>query len=766
MSNLFTFPLLKKRVLSRANPLVALQMDRTQPAGGYLAAAVAVCLVAAGTLALLSWSTASVDQLSEERQQTLAVNVLANSSATVSHDQEGVTVWDESLLQLERSPLDLDWLDNNLGIWVHDYYGHDETYILGRQDKPLYAMQDGERATPGAFTPISDRVLPMVAELRAKLRDGSADDLPANRLSAEVVDLAIVDGHPSIVSVKPIVSDTGDIEQLPGSEFVHISVRHLNDRFAGEIQDRYRLTDARFSMSRNPGAGERAQPLRARDGTLVGHFIWRPFAPGATVFGRIAPVLLAVFAVIAVIVLLLIRRVANRTRELHESNAAVQHLAFHDALTDLPNRALFEDRLDHALTVYRRTAERRVALLYLDLDRFKAVNDTLGHAAGDKLIVEFARRLSASVRASDTVARLGGDEFAIIQDDISSPGDIEDLCQRLVAEASRPFAIGESHAHVGVSIGVALAGKDGLEVAELERKADIALYEAKARGRNQYQLFSPAMDEPIRARQNAERDLRQALESDDQLSVVYQPTYSANTGAIVGVEALIRWTHPETGHVPPSVFIPVAEESGLIECIGEWVLARACSDARDWPIDTISVNVSPVQLRKPHFATRVISIIREAGIAPERIELEITETAILEDTRQCAASLRLLRELGIRVALDDFGTGYSSFSHFNEFEVDRVKIDRTFVDKINVAEGGSAIIQAMVDLARCSGFRTTAEGVETEEQKAFLQRIGCDDLQGFLMAHPVGPEEIGALVGRVARPNVQETSARRRAAHG
>lgn len=755
-------------MFSRAKSLVALPPDRTQLVGGYLAAAGAVCVVAAGTLALLFWSTASVDRLSREQQQKIVANVLADSSATVAHDQEGVTVWDDSVVQLERSPLNLEWLDDNLGIWVHDYYGHDETYILSRRDKPLYAMQDGKRATPGAFIPISNRVLPMVAELRSKLRDGSAVDLPSDRLSAEVIDLAIVDGHASIVSVKPIVSDSGEIQQQPGSEFVHISVRHLDAGFAEQIQERYRLNGARFATSRNlrPGPGESMEPLLARDGTLIGYFIWRPFAPGATVFGRIAPVLLAVFAVIAVAVLLLIRRVANRTRELRESNAAVQHLAFHDPLTDLPNRALFEDRLEHALTVYRRTAERRVALLYLDLDRFKAVNDTLGHAAGDKLITEFAQRLSAIIRASDTVARLGGDEFAIIQDDISSPGDIEQLCERIVAEASRPFAIDGSVAHVGVSIGVALAGKDGLDIAELARKADIALYEAKARGRNQYQQFSPAMDEPIRARQNAERDLRKALESEGQLSVVYQPTYSANSGVIVGVEALIRWMHPETGPVPPSVFIPVAEESGLIEPIGEWVLARACSDGRDWPIGTISINVSPVQLRKPHFATRVISIISDAGIAPERIELEITETAVLEDARQCATSLRLLREFGVRVALDDFGTGYSSFSHFNEFEVDRVKIDRTFVDKINVAEGGSAIIQAMVHLARSSGFRTTAEGVETEEQKAFLQHIGCDDLQGFLMAHPVAPEEIGALLGQPVRSSELDANPRRRAAQG
>ncbi len=731
-----------------------------------MAGTVGIGFVAVGTLALLFWSTVSVDALSRERQEQLVANVLDESRARVAHDQEGVTVWDDSINELERPTLDLEWMDNDLGVWMYHYYGHDETYVLSRNDQPLYVMLDGKRGKPEDFGAISARILPMATELRAKMREGSSEDLPPDRLSPEVIDLAIVDAHPSIVSVKPIVSDTGRIEQVPGTEFLHVSVRHLNARFAEELKEKYGFTSGRFATSRNLKPDESAQPLLARDGTTVGYFIWRPFAPGETVFGWIAPILLAVFVIVAVVVLLLIRHILGRTRELRESNAVVQHLAFHDALTDLPNRALFEDRLDHALTIYRLTAERRIALLYLDLDRFKAVNDTLGHAAGDKLICEFAGRLTNSVKAGDTVARLGGDEFAIILEGTASLGEVEELCQRMVAEASRPFEINGTQAHVGVSIGVALAGKDGLDIEELTRKADVALYEAKAKGRGQYQIFSPAMDEPIRARQDTERDLRTAMDSEDQLSVVYQPTYSAHSGLIMGVEALIRWEHPVNGNVPPAVFIPVAEESGLIERLGEWVLARACNDARDWPIKTVSINVSPVQLRKPHFAARAISIISDARIAPDRIELEITETAILEDGPQCATNLRLLRALGIRIALDDFGTGYSSFSHFNQFEVDRVKIDRTFVDKINVSEGGSAIIQAIVDLARSSGFHTTAEGVETEEQKSFLQQIGCDDLQGFLMAHPVAVREINALFGQTAVADEEGAFPRRKASSG
>jgi diguanylate cyclase (GGDEF)-like protein len=305
---------------------------------------------------------------------------------------------------------------------------------------------------------------------------------------------------------------------------------------------------------------------------------------------------------------------------------------------------------DHLTTVYRICWSSRA-----------------GHAAGDKLIRQFAGRLRGAIRASDTAARLGGDEFAIIQTDIARLEDVEELCARIVGAAAEPFLIGGSQVHGAVSVGVALDGKDGLDAEELARRADIALYEAKAAGRGQYKLFTAVMDEPIRAHQNAEKDLRAALEADDQLSIAYQPTYSASNGAVVGVEALIRWQHPEIGNVPPSVFIPVAEEIGLIEALGDWVIAQACRDARHWPVGTLSINVSPVQLRNPQFAARAIAIIAEAGIAPARIEFEITETAVMEDVGQCAANLRTLREFGVRVALDDFVTGHSSLSHFNRF---------------------------------------------------------------------------------------------------
>ena len=727
-----------------SSPLRNVPETSIAPAIGAL---VGVLVAALGILGLLYWSTASADALSRERQHRLIGNVLRQSAAQIAHDQESVTVWDEAIHHVRQSQFDLEWFDSNLGIWLHDYYGHDGAYVLNSSDEPLYSMREGERGKPEDFNLLGKEVLELVGELRGNMRNSASVELAADQLSPTVTDLMVVDGHPSIVSVKPITSDTGEIEQAPGTEFVHIAVRRLDGTFVDEIRSAYELDDARFTTTALFAPDESVQPLHSRNGKTIGYFAWRPFAPGEAVFGWLAPVLGIASLLLAAILFILVRRITRRTFELRESNDAVQHLAFHDHLTGLPNRALFENRLGQALTVFRTTAEHRLALLYLDMDRFKNVNDTLGHAAGDELIQQFAARLSGVIRAADTAARLGGDEFAVIQTDIDSVEDIERLCSKIIDAASAPFMIDGSRVYVGVSIGVALAGKDGLNAEELTRRADIALYEVKSSGRGQFMLFAPAMDEPIRARRNAEKDLRAALDAGDQLSVVYQPTYSAVDHQIVGAEALIRWQHPESGNVPPAVFIPVAEEIGLIEPLGEWVLRQACRDGRNWPLHTLSINVSPVQLRNPHFATRVIGIIAEEAIPPSRIELEITETAVLNDESQCATNLRLLREFGVRVALDDFGTGYSSFSHFNKFEVDRVKIDRTFVDKIDSREGGSAIIQAIVELARSSGFRTTAEGVETDEQKAFLEDIGCDDLQGFLLARPASAREIDDLLG-------------------
>jgi diguanylate cyclase (GGDEF)-like protein len=429
--------------------------------------------------------------------------------------------------------------------------------------------------------------------------------------------------------------------------------------------------------------------------------------------------------------------------DLAASEAHAQHLAFHDALTGLPNRAMFETRLDAALARCRRDGSQ-LALLYLDLDHFKQVNDTLGHPAGDLLIGEVARRLLAQVRPYDTVARIGGDEFAII---VSAPADqaaSEAMAGRIVADLGRPFDLTGAQSHVGASIGIALAPADGLDRTELCRKADIALYKAKLGGRSRHARFCPAMDEAIRTREIIDRDLRKAIaDRDRQLKVHYQPVFSTVTGAMTGVEALLRWDHPEQGMIAPAAFIAFAEESGLIEILGEWVLGTAMRDAGRWPGIRLSVNVSPVQVRNRGFAARVAEMLLETGFDPRRLELEITETALMDGSAETVRTLSHLRARGVGIALDDFGTGYSSLSHIRDIAVDRIKVDRSFVTAIDTGHG-AALVQAIVTLAHANGLHLTAEGVETDHQREFLERVGCEEVQGYLLSRPVTADEITA----------------------
>jgi diguanylate cyclase (GGDEF)-like protein len=415
-------------------------------------------------------------------------------------------------------------------------------------------------------------------------------------------------------------------------------------------------------------------------------------------------------------------------------------------LTSLPNRALFQDRLDQALARVRR-GEDQVALLYLDLDRFKAVNDRLGHAAGDALIQMFARRVQAVLRETDTLARFGGDEFAIIQSGARSKADIEALCVRIRQTVAEPFDLLGTQAVVGVSIGVALAPEHAAERGELARKADIALYASKGAGRDRASVFVPAMDESIVYRGQIESELRAALASAEGLEVHYQPLYCDTGRRLTGFEALVRWRHPERGMISPAQFIPIAEQTGLIIELGEWVLGQACRVSALRPDVTMSVNVSAVQLAAPDVAERLLAVIAAHGADPRNIELEITETAFLEEQGTIGAAIGALRAAGLRVALDDFGTGYSSLTHLQTFAVDKIKIDGSFVQNLGRSNDARAIVEALVRLAQAMNIRVTAEGVETVPQMQALADMGCGEMQGYLFSAAV-PE------GRLPAPTV------------
>jgi diguanylate cyclase len=427
--------------------------------------------------------------------------------------------------------------------------------------------------------------------------------------------------------------------------------------------------------------------------------------------------------------------VVRDLREIRNAEARIRRLALHDTLTGLPNRRLLSDRLSRAIEEAARSGEQ-VAVLCLDLDRFKSVNDLLGHKAGDDLLREVASRIAARLRACDTVARLGGDEFAIVLPRLGRPEGGTRVAADLIEALAVPYELDGHEMVVGASIGVAFFPDDGVDQDALLRNSDLALYRAKGDGRGTFRVFQPEMDMLVKQRRALERDLRQALAT-GQLAVHYQPIIDCRTGVTAGYEALARWSHPQRGLVPPSEFIKVAEESGLILPLGEMVLKAACGEAALWDNDRyISVNLSPAQFRHGDLAAMVRAALAETGLPARRLKLEITETVLIDDTQRGVAVLEALQKLGVRIAIDDFGTGYSSLSYLQRFAFDEVKIDRSFVRDLETSDEARAIVRTIIALGRSLCIKVTAEGVETSEQYDLLRSEQCDLVQGYLFGVP------------------------------
>ncbi|PYM49981.1 MAG: hypothetical protein DME16_07585 [Candidatus Rokuibacteriota bacterium] len=425
--------------------------------------------------------------------------------------------------------------------------------------------------------------------------------------------------------------------------------------------------------------------------------------------------------------------------------------AFRDPLTNLPNRALFMDRLTHGLTRAQRRHEH-LAVLFLDLDRFKVVNDTLGHTVGDQLLVEVSRRLTSALRPGDTVARLGGDEFGILLEDVADAETAETVAVRVEESLGQPYRFEGREVFVTASIGIALSSaKLGLPE-EILRDADLAMYHAKAKGKARHEVFDGSMSAPALDRMDLEMDLRSAI-SRHEFRLHYQPILRLDTGKITEVEALIRWQHEKRGLLQPDEFIGLTEETGLIVPIGQWVLSEACKQARLWQVEypttpplVMSVNLSAKQFQNPKLVEEITQALDESGLAPSCLKLEITESTVMQDAPVTLTKLTELKELGVRLAIDDFGTGYSSLGYLKRFPVDTLKIDRSFVKGLSPDGGDNAIVRAVVTVAKSLNMDVTAEGVETEAQLAELRALGCDRWQGFLFARPVSPERVAPLL--------------------
>ncbi|RUU67302.1 EAL domain-containing protein, partial [Mesorhizobium sp. M2C.T.Ca.TU.009.01.2.1] len=675
------------------------------------------------------------DNASLERQKMFIADGLQDQIAAVEREQESVSVWDDSVVNAKAG--NQAWMADNLSVWMYTYYGHNRIYILDGANRPIHAMREGKVVDTSAYGEDRPVLLPTIEKLRGMLARPPEADTSGQPAKAVAEDLVSLDGKPAILSVTPLVPSSDRIAQAPGTEYLHISVEFISDAVVGKIAGKYLLEGARLVPLSEP-VGPAAVPLVDARGVILGYIGWDQLRPGLALVRKIAPALAIALLLAGGVLVFLLRRLRRASAALQTSQDQAQYLAFHDTLTGLPNRALFEDRLRRTL-LFASQDGTRVALLYLDLDRFKHINDTLGHPAGDELVRQTAARLRHTIREVDTVARLGGDEFAIILLDVPDAGSAKDIAERLLAKLRQPFRLIDDQVFVSASVGIALSSGSEADADDLLRKADIALYEAKKNGRGRYEVFAGDMDDLLLRKRKVESELRKALEGEGGIKLAYQPVFAADGCRILGAEALIRWGHEVHGALPAAQFIAIAEERGLIGDLGKWALSEACRFAVRTELPWVAVNISPMQLRDIGFAEQVSTVLSETGLDPSRLQLETTESVLLEHNDTIGTVIDALRQSGVRIVLDDFGTGYSSLSYLRRHAIDKLKIDRSFVRLLDEDESARAIVKTLIELALAIKVEVTAEGVETDAQKALLVGMGCRQMQGYLLSPPLEP---------------------------
>ena len=687
------------------------------------------------------------DASARTREHAVVESGVTNFADETARKSVSVALWDEAVAHLDNH-LDADWADTNIGRYLSETEGFEASLVISADGRIVHAAEKGESVPAQALAALEDAARPLVADARrAEARRGPvAAVLKRDHAVREPIyarAFVRMNGQVFLVSAMLVQPDFGLARPKGPRAPIIVTAERIDGAFVRDMAGRFRLTgpslrapDARL------GFGEDRVSLDDAAASPVGALYWTPPAPGAAMLGKALPATILVLLILGACAMNLSRRAARAAQGLIASEARAAHLAYHDALTGLPNRTLLGERLAMEHEQCRRTGVG-FAVHCIDLDRFKEVNDTFGHAAGDELIRASAQVLAGACRMGDILARLGGDEFAIIQPR-ATPESAGALADRIVARLAEPFDLSAGRVFVGCSIGVSVVRDPASDPQESLRQADLALYRAKDGGRGRYAFFEPEMDSAVRMRRALQADLREAL-LNDELEMVYQPQVDGK-GRMFGVEALVRWNHAERGPVAPAVFVPLAEENGLIDTLGMFTLRRAFEDSAAWDDVRVAVNLSAAQLRMRDFTSRLADLVTETRINPERFELEITEGLLLGDDAQTHEALRRIRAMGFRIALDDFGTGYSSLSYLQRYPIDKIKIDRSFITNLGVDSDAEAVVSAIVKLARALGLSVIAEGVETEIQRARLNAAGCTEVQGFLFGKPTSAGAITSLL--------------------
>jgi diguanylate cyclase (GGDEF)-like protein len=735
----------------------------------------AIAFFGIALIAIIAFAGWSANHSAIDRDRTLVANALNQNVARVLSEQKSIAYWDDAVQNIAIA-FNLDWVNTQFGTYLSETYGQDEIYILNGDDTPIYTMKEAAPIADDLLKSRMEKIAPVVTEARTGKPAGLAERPDLFGPSQEHFEvfsgvlacaryrghILAIDGQPAVVTaitVCPTVDTSLGKGTIP---YMLVSVVYIDKPFVDEMGRSLLLPDLDLTKTTPDVSGLVAEPFITDDGGHAGVLSWTPKRPGYALLTIILP--LVIFGVVAtgILTFTMLRRLQAASTELAQREALARYQARHDTLSGLPNRHSFVEKMQAALKGL--TPDQRLTVAYIDVDRFKDTNDTLGHHAGDELIKAVAGRIQEYLSPGDFLSRFGGDEFAVLAPP-AHPGHEKKWVSTLMSAFDDPFIVFGQNIKATASIGVASAPDHGANPGELMRNADIALYAAKERGRDQAVYFSAEMADQVKSRRQVEVDLRDALQS-DQLSLHYQPIVSCSSGAITGVEALLRWRHPTHGDISPAVFIPIAEEAGLMPELGAWVLNRAFADSARWPDLEVALNLSPAQFHHVDLEHLLGGLMETYSIDPKRIVLEITEGLLLESSARVISTLEGIRKMGFKVALDDFGTGYSSLSYLHVFKFDKLKIDRSFVRELSTKKDAKIIVQAVINLGRGLGMEIIAEGVENETEAATMRVFGCTAMQGFLFSKAVLPEAIASLVEKFAAANPLADSAAREAALG
>lgn len=712
-----------------------------------------VVLAVLFVFAMLVWSSRLTDEATIASERMLLNEAIQLQLDQIAKQQEGAAVWDDAFFRAERGMESRDWLRHHVSAWLAEGYGHSRSLILDSDRNVLVAFDRSGEAS-WVSEALLNALKGPIARVRARYINsfvltpsGTYKFQPVYRNyhhSLFETGLVRIESAPYYFTVTAIAPDLHTIGSDREPPSVVISFVPMNSLSLGRLAEMSGLSSITATQPANVRPGMADVVLKDPNNASVIRLNWEPKRPGTDMLNRILPVMVILALAVAVLTAVLLNYARQSTRKLATSEAKAVYASQHDSLTGLPNRDFFNDLLKQSLASIDED-RGLTAVVYIDLDHFKDINDTLGHAAGDEVLRAVTARLRAIVPPTGTVARISGDEFAMVLNQCSSRALIEYQLSRVQDELIRPVKVAGTELFVSLSMGAAVAPMDGSGAGELLRKADIALYDAKANGRGRWSFFDPSMEEYVQTRDNIARELRRAIDN-DALAVAYQPQMSSKTGKITAIETLVRWTHPERGPISPANFVPIAEETGLINDLGLWVLRRACRDAHLWPDVMISVNISPTQFRHPRFIDQLIETLASYDLPPSRLEIEVTESVFAGKDMAVLNVMKRLRELGIKIALDDFGSGYSSLSYLRRFPFDILKIDRDFILPAGDSPQAQAILRTIIDLGEALDMTVVAEGIETQEQMEFLTSIGCERLQGYYISRPGPAQEIAPVI--------------------